>query len=59
MILAPSLSLIPLFSVTVPLSLPAKSIKDNLPTKLSVSVFETLLVQLICNVKTAWDLDEV
>lgn len=30
LILAPSLNLIPLFSVTVPLSEPAKSINDNL-----------------------------
>ena len=31
LILAPSLSLIPLFSVTVPLSDPAKSMRDNFP----------------------------
>jgi hypothetical protein len=39
LILAPSLNLIPLFSVTVPLSEPAKSIKDSLPQKTSFSVF--------------------
>jgi hypothetical protein len=33
LILAPSLNLIPLFSVTVPLSDPARSIKDNLPQR--------------------------
>jgi hypothetical protein len=33
LILAPSISLIPLFSVTVPLSDPAKSINDNFPNK--------------------------
>jgi hypothetical protein len=38
-IFAPSLSLIPLFSVTVPLSEPARSIKDNFPQKTSFSVF--------------------
>lgn len=31
LILAPSLNLIPQFSVTVPLSEPAKSINDNFP----------------------------
>jgi len=31
LIFAPSLSLIPLFSVTVPLSEPARSISDSLP----------------------------
>lgn len=39
LILAPSLSLIPLFSVTVPLSEPAKSIKLNFPCNYSSSVF--------------------
>lgn len=38
-IFEPSLSLNPLFSVTVPLSLPAKSINDSLPHKTSFSVF--------------------
>jgi len=33
LILAPYMSLIPRFSVTVPLSEPAKSIKDNFPNK--------------------------
>jgi hypothetical protein len=39
LIFAPSLSLIPLFSVTVPLSDPARSIKDNFPQNTSFSVF--------------------
>lgn len=42
LILAPSLSLRPLFSVTVPLSLPARSIKLNFPTRFSISVFLVL-----------------
>lgn len=33
LILAPSSSLIPLFSVTVPLYEPAKSMSDNFPVK--------------------------
>lgn len=41
-ILAPSLSLMPLFSVTVPLSEPAKSIRDSFPQRTSFSVFESL-----------------
>ena len=39
LILAPSLNLIPLFSVTVPLSDPAKSINDSFPHRTSFSVF--------------------
>lgn len=42
LILAPSLNLIPLFSVTVPLSEPAKSINDSLPQRTSLSVLESL-----------------
>jgi hypothetical protein len=39
LILAPSLSLMPLFSVTVPLSEPARSIKESFPLEVSTSVF--------------------
>jgi hypothetical protein len=39
LILAPSINLNPLFSVTVPLSDPAKSISDSLPDKVSTLVF--------------------
>jgi hypothetical protein len=38
-IFAPSINLIPLFPVTVPLSEPARSIKESLPHKTSYSVF--------------------
>jgi len=38
-IFAPSLNLSPLFSVTVPLSEPAKSINDNFPEITSTLVF--------------------
>ena len=38
LIFAPSLNLIPVFSVAFPLSDPAKSIKDNFPVKISYSV---------------------
>lgn len=48
LIFAPSLSLIPLFSVTVPLSEPAKSIRESLPHKTSFSVFESLSFTLNC-----------
>ena len=49
LILAPSMSLMPLFSVTVPLSEPARSINDNFPDKVStliffiLEIFETLI----------------
>ena len=46
-ILAPSFNLIPLFSVTVPLSDPAKSIRLNFPTKVSYSIFLTFGEELI------------
>jgi hypothetical protein len=42
LILAPSLSLIPLFSVTVPLSEPARSISESFPQSISFSVFLSL-----------------
>ena len=42
LILAPSISRIPLFSVTVPLSDPAKSINDNFPIIVSTVVFLVL-----------------
>lgn len=42
LIFAPSLNLIPLFSVTVPLSEPAKSIKESFPQRTSFSVCESL-----------------
>lgn len=46
-ILAPSINLIPLFSVTVPLSDPARSTKDSLAQNTSSSVF--LILSLIAN----------
>ena len=59
LILAPSISLIPLFSVTVPLYDPAKSINDNLPIIVSTVVF--LVLETLFNIiwKTAWDREEV
>ena len=45
-ILAPSLNLIPRFSVTVPLSDPARSIRDNFPQNTSFSVFCSLSLEL-------------
>ena len=59
LILAPSLSLIPLFSVTVPLYDPARSIKDNLPIIFSTVVFLVLLTLFNIIWKTAWLLEEV
>lgn len=58
-ILAPYINLIPLFSVTVPLSEPAKSIRDSFPVKVSTFIFlvRGVLITLIWN--TAWLLDEV
>jgi hypothetical protein len=59
LILAPSISLIPLFSVTVPLYDPARSIKDNLPIMFSTVVFLVLLTLFNIIWKTAWLLEEV
>jgi hypothetical protein len=42
LILAPSMSLIPLFSVTVPLSEPARSTRESLPQRISYSTFLVL-----------------
>jgi len=47
LILAPSINLIPLFSVTVPLSDPARSTKESLAQNTSSSVF--LILSLIAN----------
>jgi hypothetical protein len=47
-IFAPSINLIPLFPVTVPLSEPAKSIKDSLPHNTSYSVFFILSLTASC-----------
>ncbi len=47
LILAPYTSLIPLFSVTVPLSDPARSIKESFPIKVSIVVFLVLDVLAI------------
>ena len=46
LILAPSLSLMPLFSVTVPLSDPARSISESFPARTSFSVFLNLSLML-------------
>ena len=59
LILAPSLSLIPLFSVTVPLSLPAKSMRESFPQSTSFSVFDSLSLMLNWIWQMAWDLEEV
>lgn len=59
LILAPSLNLNPLFSVTVPLSLPAKSIRLSFPVSVSISVFLILLLCVTLIWKTACDLEEV
>lgn len=59
LILAPSISRIPLFSVTVPLSDPAKSINDNFPIIVSTVVFLVLEALFKMIWKTAWDLDDV
>jgi len=59
LILAPSLSRIPRFSVTVPLSEPAKSISDNLDSsteKLVPFFLSRILVKIW---KIAWDLEDV
>lgn len=48
LIFAPSRNLMPLFSVTVPLSEPAKSINDSLPQSISFSVFDSLSFTLSC-----------
>ena len=42
LIFAPSLNLMPRFSVTVPLSDPAKSMRESFPQRTSFSVFCTL-----------------
>jgi len=47
LILAPSINLIPLFSVTVPLSDPARSTRESLAQKTSSSVF--FILSLIAN----------
>jgi hypothetical protein len=59
LILAPSINLIPRFSVTVPLSEPAKSIRDNFPVKVYTLVFLVRGVLITLIWKTAWLLDEV
>ena len=59
LIFAPSISLIPLFPVTVPLSEPARSIKESLPHKTSYSVFFILSLTANYIWHIAWDLDEV
>lgn len=59
LILAPSISLIPLFSVTVPLSEPARSINDNFPDSVStlMALVRDRLEMLIW--KTACEREEV
>lgn len=59
LILAPYISLIPRFSVTVPLYEPAKSISDNFPV--SVSTFIDFILDFLAILiwKTAWLREEV
>jgi hypothetical protein len=47
-IFAPSISLIPLFPVTVPLSEPARSIRESFPHNTSYSVFLILSLTASC-----------
>ena len=58
-ILAPSLRRIPLFSVTVPLSEPARSIRESFPQNTSFSVLESLSLEFNIIWKIACDLEEV
>jgi hypothetical protein len=59
LILAPSMSLSPLFSVTVPLYEPARSIRESLPV--SVSTLMDLILDFLDILiwKTAWLLELV
>ena len=59
LILAPSISLNPRFSVTVPLYEPARSINESLPITLSILIFLVLLVFEMLIWNTAWLRDEV
>lgn len=58
-ILAPYIRRIPLFSVTVPRSEPAKSIRDNFPSKVLTLMFLVRLVLAMLIWKTAWLRDDV
>jgi hypothetical protein len=59
LIFAPSLNLMPLFSVTVPLSEPARSISDNFPQRTYSSVFLVLSFTLSWIWKMACEREEV
>ena len=59
LIFAPSIKRIPLFYVTVPLSEPAKSIRESLPMIFYTLIFLVLLVLMMLIWKTAWLLEEV
>jgi hypothetical protein len=59
LILAPSISLSPLFSVTVPLYDPARSIRDSLPVSVSTLMDFILDFLEMLIWKTAWLLELV
>ena len=59
LIFAPSISLIPLFSVTVPLSEPARSTSESLPQRTSCSVFLVLSLEANYIWQIAWDREDV
>jgi hypothetical protein len=59
LILAPYIRRKPLFSVTVPRSDPAKSIRDSLPMSVSTLVLLVLDTLLTLIWKTAWLREEV
>lgn len=59
LILAPSMSLMPLFSVAVPRSEPARSMSDNLPVSVSTVIVLVLGLLESSTWKTAWLLELV
>ncbi len=59
LIFAPSLNRIPRFSVTVPLSDPAKSISDIFPSSVVIFVFFVLGFESTVSQNTACDLEDV
>jgi hypothetical protein len=59
LIFAPSLNLIPVFSVALPLSEPAKSINESLPVRTYCSVPAVHFLELTTICRIAWDLLDV
>jgi len=55
LIFAPSLSLIPVFSVAFPHSEPARSISESFPVKISFSIPAVLFLIFTTSYKIAWD----